>query len=84
MFLNYCYPRKEVVVYVEVGVHYDSDLEKVEKVTIHAAEKVLESIEGGILDPKPFIRYRKFNDSSIDFKVIMRGKEFIDRYLIYA
>jgi small-conductance mechanosensitive channel len=32
--LNYYYPQKELAVYVNVGVHYDSDLEHVEKVTL--------------------------------------------------
>ncbi len=80
--LNYYYPQKEMSVLVQVGVHYDSDLEYVEKVTIAAAEEVLKTVEGGVSEFKPFIRYHTFNDFSIDFTVILRVKEFVDGYLI--
>lgn len=80
--LNYDYPQKEMAVLVEVGVHYDSDLERVEKVTTEVAEDVLKTVKGGVSDFKPFIRYHTFNDFSIDFTVILRAKEFVDNYLI--
>ncbi len=79
---NYYYPETEMSVYVQVGVHYDSDLEHVEKVAIGVATEVLTELEGGVSDFAPFIRYHTFNDSSIDFTVILRGKEFMDKYLI--
>lgn len=31
---------------------------------------------------EPFIRYNGFDDSSVNFTVIMRAKEFVDQYLI--
>jgi len=80
--LNYHYPQKEMSVLIQVGVHYDSDLEQVEKVTIEVAEEVLKSVEGGVPEFKPFIRYHTFNDSSIDFTVILRAKEFVDGYRV--
>lgn len=79
---NYCMPEKEMSVLIQVGVHYESDLKKVEKVTIEVAEEVLKEIKGGISDFKPFLRYHTFNDFSIDFTVILRCKEFIDSYMI--
>ena len=80
--LNYYYPETEVSIYVEVGVHYDSDLEHVEKVTIEVAKDVLNTVEGGVPQWDPFIRYNKFNDFSIDFKVVLRAKEYVDGYLV--
>ena len=80
--LNYYYPETEVSIYVEVGVHYDSDLEHVEKVTIEVAKDVLNTVEGGVPEWDPFIRYNKFNDFSIDFKVVLRAKEYVDGYLV--
>lgn len=80
--LNYHYPQKETSVYVKAGVHYDSDLEQVEKVTIEVARDVLKTVEGGVPDFDPFIRFHTFNDSSIDFTVILRAKEFVDGYRI--
>jgi small-conductance mechanosensitive channel len=67
---------------VQVGVSYDSDLRKVEKVTIEVGKEVLREIEGGVPEFEPFIRYHTFDDFSINFTVILRVKEFVDKYLI--
>lgn len=79
---NYYFPEKELAVLVQVGVHYDSDLEHVERVTIEVAKEVMEKIKGGVPGFKPFIRYHTFDDFSINFTVILRAKEFVDNYLI--
>lgn len=80
--LNYYYPEQEMAVRVQVGVHYDSDLDHVEKVTIEVGEEIMKTVNGGVPEFKPFIRYHTFNDSSIDFTVILRCKEFVDNYLV--
>jgi len=80
--LNYYYPETEMAVLVQVGVHYDSDLEHVEKVTIEVAEETMKTVTGGVPEFLPFIRYHTFNDFSIDFTVILRAKEFVDNYMI--
>jgi small-conductance mechanosensitive channel len=80
--LNYYYPQKDLAVLVQVGVHYDSDLKEVERVTIEVAEEVMREVKGGVPEFKPFIRYHTFNDFSIDFTVILRAKEFVDNYLV--
>lgn len=74
--LNYHYPETELAVIVELGVHYDSDLELVEKVTIEAARDVLKSVEGGVPGFEPVLRYHTFADSSVDFTVVLRAREF--------
>ncbi|MCD6152983.1 MAG: mechanosensitive ion channel family protein [Syntrophobacterales bacterium] len=79
---NYCQPEKEMSVLIQVGVSYDSDLEKVEKVTIEVAREVMEKIQGGISEFEPFIRYHTFGDSSINFSVILRTREFVNQYII--
>ncbi|MFH1782613.1 MAG: mechanosensitive ion channel domain-containing protein [Candidatus Omnitrophota bacterium] len=80
--LNYYYPETEMAVLVQVGVHYDSDLKHVEKVTIEVGKETLKEVQGGVPEFDPFIRYHTFNDFSIDFTVILRAKEFVDNYLI--
>jgi small-conductance mechanosensitive channel len=80
--INYYYPQKELSVLVQVGVHYGSDLEHVERVTIDVAKKTLQEVSGGVEHFDPFIRYHTFADSSINFSVILRAKEFTDRYLL--
>ncbi len=67
---------------VKVGVSYQSDLEKVEKVTIDVAKQVLQETEGADKEFEPFIRYNGFGESGINLTVIIRGKEYTDQYLI--
>ena len=79
---NYTLPDKDMAVPVDLGVHYDSDLAKVERVTCEVAAEVMREVPGGVPDFIPFIRYHTFGASSIDFSVILRGKEFVDQFLI--
>lgn len=79
---NYYYPDKEVAVLVQVGVHYNSNLEHVEKVTIDVAKKTLKEAVGAVADFEPFIRYHTFDSSSINFTVILRAQEITDNFLI--
>jgi small-conductance mechanosensitive channel len=82
IIINYYMPDKEMAVLVEVGVHYNSDLKRVEQVTCEVGREVMKEVQGGVPEFAPFIRYHTFGDSSINFTVILRGKEFADQYLI--
>jgi small-conductance mechanosensitive channel len=79
---NFDLPEKEMAVLVEVGVDYDSDLRHVERVTVEVAREVLSTTPGGVGTFEPFIRYHTFGDSSVNFTVILRAREFVDQYVI--
>lgn len=79
---NYYYPERELSVIVQVGVSYDSDLDKVERVTVDVAREVLREVDGGVVTFEPFIRYHTFDDFSIDLSVILRAREVTDQYLL--
>ena len=79
---NYYQPEQEMSVLVQVGVSYDSDLTKVEHVTIEVGKEVMREVEGGVPDFEPFIRYHTFDDSSINFTVILRTTEYACQYLL--
>jgi small-conductance mechanosensitive channel len=79
---NFHLPESELAVLVNVGVAYTSDLEKVEKVTIEVAKEVLQRTEGAVNEFQPFIRYNAFAESSINFTVVLRAKEYAAQYLI--
>lgn len=79
---NYYFPDKELAVLVNMGVHYDSDLKKVEKITCEVGKEVMKEVTGGVPSFDPFIRYHTFGDFSINFTVILRAKEFVDQYLV--
>ncbi len=79
---NYHLPEKGMAVLMQVGVSYDSDLEKVEKVVIEVAKETLREVPGGIRDFEPFIRYHTFGESGIQFTVILRVEEFASQFII--
>ncbi|MBR9794251.1 MAG: mechanosensitive ion channel family protein [Gammaproteobacteria bacterium] len=80
--INYYYPEKELSVPVEVGVHYNSDLEFVEKVTLEVANQVLLEHEWGVESYDPFVVYHTFDNSSINFTVMLRTKEYFNRFFV--
>jgi small-conductance mechanosensitive channel len=79
---NYYMPEQEMSIPVDVGVSYGSDLNLVERVTIEVAKDILEHVQGGVPEFEPLVRYKEFGGSSINFSVILRGKEFTDKFLI--
>ncbi len=79
---NFSLPETEIAISVDVGVGYGSDLDQVEAVTMDVARTVMMEIEGGIPGFEPSIRYNKFDESSINFAVNLRAKEFANQYLI--
>ncbi|MFC1767938.1 mechanosensitive ion channel family protein [Candidatus Margulisiibacteriota bacterium] len=79
---NFYQPDTGMAVLVQVGVSYDSDLKKVEKVTMEVGKEIMKKVEGGVPEFDPFIRYHTFNDFSINFTVILRAKEYVDKHIL--
>lgn len=80
--VNHHLPSQDLAVLVEVGVDYASDLAHVERVVAEVGREVMLNVAGGVPAFEPFIRYHTFGESSIDFTVILRAKEFVDQYLV--
>ena len=80
--INYYYPEPELSVPVEVGVHYDSELEHVERVTLEVSRQVLKSHEWGVTEYNTFVVYHTFDSSSINFTVMLRAKEYFNRFWV--
>ena len=81
-FRNYSFPNKQLLITIEVGVGYDSDLEKVERVTLEIAREVIQEVAGGVAEFEPFIRYHHFDYFRINFTVYLKVQEFFDSLLI--
>jgi len=73
---NFSYPDLALWVSVPVGVSYASDLGQVEQVTIDVAKEVVGNVDGGLTEPEPFMLYKEFGSSSIDFDVRMKVRDF--------
>ena len=79
---NYSLPHRRLFVTLAIGVAYDSDLEKVEAVTVDAARQALSEVEGGLTDEEPFVRFEEFSDFSINFLLRVPVRQFTDQFLI--
>ena len=65
-----------------MGVSYESDLKKVERVTLEIAREVMKEVSGGVADFEPFLRYHHFDYFRINFAVYLKVQEFFDTLLI--
>ena len=79
IFTNYHLPIKQLMLTMDVGVSYSSDLEKVEKITVEVATEVMREISPDIIEREPFILFHTFNDFSIDYKVHIPVSEFLSQ-----
>ena len=77
---NYSSQDAEHVVWVNVGVAYDSDLELVERVTCETAAATLREVDSGVGDYEPLFRFEEFGDSSINMRVSLRAETYADRW----
>ena len=74
---NYHLNTKELLVQLEIGVHYNSDLERVEKVTLDVAREILREYSSG-KEWEPYMRYHTFSDFSVNFTVFINAREVLD------
>ena len=67
---------------VTAAVTYGSDLAKVERIAIEAANDVIKRVEGSLPDSEPVVRFHTFSELGIRFDVIIRSKQFTDQGLL--
>ncbi len=73
---NYHLPRRVLWARCDVGVHYESDLDRVEEVTLEVAREVARDEGGEIYGLEPVLRFHTFGESSIDLTVRIPVEEF--------
>lgn len=81
-FRNYALPENKMLIPIKVGISYDSDLERVETVTLEVAKETLVEVTGGDDQYEPFMRYECFDYFSIEFTVYLQIQEFYDHLII--
>jgi small-conductance mechanosensitive channel len=82
VYVNYNLPLDEVAVLVQVGVSYSSDLARVESVTREVGREIQQEIDEAITGFEPLIRYHTFGDSSINFTVVLRGRQYMAQHIM--
>ena len=79
---NYDQGDPSFSVRIAVGVSYDSDLEKVVKVTEEVSEGVINDVDGAKKNEPAIVRCFEFADSSVNLKVYFRGLKYGDHHPI--
>jgi small-conductance mechanosensitive channel len=79
---NYYLPVMETAVLVPATVENDSDLSRVETVSIEVARAAMEAVAGGVDGFEPFVRFNGFGKPGIAFTVVMRSREIVDQHLL--
>ena len=79
---DYEKPDKSLLFTVDCGVSYDSDLEKVESITLEVASEIMQKYPEGAKDFEPLVRFKEFGDSNINFAVVLKSVDRIGRFVI--
>ncbi len=79
---NYSAGHNDLYFQVDVGVHYNSDLEFVEKVTLEVVEEVLSQYPRIPKKFVPRVRFYEFADSSVKFKIWLAADFYEKKFLI--
>jgi small-conductance mechanosensitive channel len=80
--MNYYLPQQEITFGVEVGVSYDSDLTKVEKITKEVIREILQESEDGVKEFEPDISFTAFAESSIRLKAFLRVNNYSAQFQV--
>lgn len=80
--INYSMPKQDMSIWIPCGVSYESDLKKVERVSLEVAKEVQEIVPGAVKGFQPMFRYQEFGDSNINFITILRVEKAKDRFVV--
>ena len=82
IIINYSMPNEKTSCIVKCNVSYNSDLDKVEKITLEVARKIQKSVEGADPDYEPLVRFNEFGLYNISFNAILGIKDYASRYRV--
>ncbi|HTA82702.1 MAG TPA: mechanosensitive ion channel family protein [Bacteroidia bacterium] len=77
---NYSLPAKNLDVSLAFGVSYDSDLDKVEKVTLQVAQVVMNEL--GVTGESPTFRFKEFGTAAINCSISITVHNFTQQYVM--
>ena len=80
--INYSMPKQDFSIWIPCGVAYESDLNKVEKISLEVAKQIQQNTIGAVKDYEPIFRYREFGDSNINFITILRVEQPLARFFV--
>ena len=79
---NFSKPKQDMSLWVPCGVAYESDLKKVEKISLEVAKIIQMTVDGAVKDFEPAFRFREFGDSNINFITVLRVTDPMNRFSV--
>ena len=79
---NYSKPEDPLDVVISCGVSYESDLVRVEMVSLEVMEQLRREHPGAHGDTEPLFRYDAFDDSNISFYMVVRAKDRLASFVV--
>jgi small-conductance mechanosensitive channel len=79
---DYEKPEASMLFTVDCYVGYDSDLAKVELISLEIARELLRTNPLGSKDFEPVLRFNHFGDSNIEFTVILKGIDRVAQFTL--
>jgi small-conductance mechanosensitive channel len=79
---NFSMPKQDLLIFIPCGAAYDSDLIKVERVTLEVAKEIQNTVEGAVKEYQPLFRFKEFGDSNINFIAILKVSEPMKRFTV--
>lgn len=80
--INYDRPVKNTSVRCMFSIAYQSNLDKVERIIIDEATKVVKQSRVAVQDYEPLVRFKNFADYGIEVQLIAKAKEYSDQFLL--
>lgn len=79
---NFSLPSEDLAVSVDMMVDGASDLDKVERVSVEVARDVMTSVQGGVADFVPVVRFQGLTEGVVRFIVVLRAREIRDQSVV--
>lgn len=79
---NYSLPQEHLLLRIAVGVDYDSDLDRVERLTAEVAREAVEEATRRKLDEEPRTYYQSFGEFSLNLVVFVRVRDYFEQYRV--
>jgi small-conductance mechanosensitive channel len=79
---NFSKPKQDMSLWIPCGISYESDLKKVEKITLEVAKYIQMNADGAVKNFEPGFRFKEFGDSNINFTTILRINDPLKRFVV--
>jgi small-conductance mechanosensitive channel len=79
---NFRLPAAPLAVYVNFGVMYDSDLERVEAIALEVAREVMREMQPDLTGHDPLIRFPDFGPSEVTGRAVLHASEHVEQYAL--